>query len=83
MRHCHGFVVTLKKSREISRQIIFVRIGKCTHDAEVNARIDTIAADENIARMHIGVKKSVAKYLRKKYFHAIAGQPGNVDIGGF
>ena len=82
MRDRHGFVIALEKSGKVARKIILVRVSQCAHDAEIDARINTVATDKDIPWVHIGVKKTIAKHLRKKYLHAITRQSCDVDIGG-
>ena len=59
-------IIALEKREKILRQIVFIDFGKRAHDAEVERDIVPAGRDENIARVHVGVKKTVAEYLSKK-----------------
>ena len=30
--------------------------------------------------MHVGVKETIAEYLRKEYLHAVLGEPCDIDM---
>ena len=73
-------IVALEERHEVLRQILFVADGEGSHDAEIDTGIAPVAQHENIAGVHVGMKKCVAEHLRKKYFHAVAGQAFDVDV---
>ena len=72
-------VVATEKSDEIARQVSFVGLGQRTHDAEIERDILTVAGDENIAGVHIGMEKAVAEHLGEKDFNAGTRKLRNVD----
>src|SRR5260363_455036 len=76
-------VIPLKKRQKILRQIVFVEVGQRTDDAEIKRDVSTgmrwIQTHQNIARVHLGMKKAVPKHLREKYFNAVARQPGKIN----
>ena len=83
MQFGHPFVVTPEKSREILRQIFFVEFCEGAHDAKVKGDVAPkcvgFQAHLNVARMHIGMEKTVTKHLREEQGHTIPGQLRNVD----
>ena len=70
MQRGDAMIVALEKGEKILRQIVFVEVGQGSHDAEIERDIAPemrgIQAHENIAGVHIGMKKAISKYLRKK-----------------
>ena len=65
---------------------MLVGVGKRAHDAKIEG--DELAAfslrggDLDVARMHVGVEKTVAKHLGEKNLHAGAGEGRDVDPRG-
>ena len=82
----HALVVAPEKSTEVLRQILFVVFSERAHNAKVKGNVAThrfrLNADLNIARVHVSMKKAIAKYLREEKRHAIFGQLRNVDARG-
>ena len=76
-------VVAPKERQEILREIALVLLGQRAHDAEVQrdvlAAVRRVDGDENVARVHVGVKEAVAKHLGEKDLDAGARQPLDVD----
>ena len=76
-------IVPAEERQEILREIAFVSLGERTHDAEVQsdvfASVGGVGRDEDIAGMHVGVKKSVAKHLSEKYLDSRARKPRKID----
>src|SRR5207302_9114088 len=72
-----------EEREKILRKITLVALRQRTHDAEVErdvlAVVSGIDRDENIARMHVGVKEAVPKHLRKEDLDAGPGQALEVD----
>ena len=79
MRHRHRLVIAIEKRGEIAGEIIFILVGKRTHDAEIDAGINAVLQHKNIAGMHVGMEKTIAKHLREKYFHAVRRESGDID----
>ena len=76
----HAPVVALEECEKILRQVVLVDVGERAHDAEIERDVlRRSARDENIARMHVGVKKAVAEHLGEKDLHAGARQLRDVD----
>src|SRR5262249_21533748 len=72
-------VIAPEASEEVLRQIVLVDLGKRAHDAEVECDIAALLVDQDVARMHVGVEKTVAKHLLEKNLHAVAGEPRDID----
>ena len=74
----HPLVVAPEKSREVLGQILFVVLGESTHNAKVQGDVAPqrrgLNADLNVARVHVGMEKPIAKHLGKEEGDAIAGQ---------
>ena len=72
MCHRDALVVALEKGEEVLRQIVFVAVGERADNAEIERNIFAVVyfvgGDEDIARMHVGVEKAVAKNLSEKDF---------------
>ena len=81
----HALVVAAEKRREVLRQILFVELGERAHDAKVQRDVAAKGlggqADHDVARVHVGVEKTVAKHLGEENRHPIARQLGNIDPG--
>ncbi len=71
-------VVALEEGQQVARKIVLIVRRQAADDAEVHCdvlRLPGVAArDENVARMHVGVEKSVAEYLGKEDLDARFGQ---------
>ncbi len=52
------------------------------HDAEVDGNQPAVIVDEQIARMHVGVKKAVAQCMAEKGLDQRAGELGQVEALG-
>ena len=82
----HTLVIAPEKSREILRQVFFVHLGQRADNAKVQRDIAPqrgwIHTDLDIARVHIGVEKTIAKHLGKKQRYPIARQLGDVHARG-
>ncbi len=78
----HAFVVAPKKGGEVLRQILFVELGQRADDAEVQRDVAPKGgrghADLDVARVHVGMKKPVAKHLGEEDGDAVAGEFWNV-----
>ena len=78
----HALVVAPEKSTEVLRQILFVVFSERAHNAEIKGNVTPqsfwLNADLNVARVHVRMEKTIAKYLREKKRHAIFGQLRNV-----
>ena len=79
-------VIAIEKSREILGQIALIEFTQRPHDAEIHrreARTGAVLAgqDEEISRMHVGVKEMVAKHLGKKDLDAALGEHLEIDTG--
>ena len=78
MRLGHALVVAPEKGEEILRQVVLVDVGQRAHDAEIER--DVLAArlgvdgNEDIARVHVGVEKTVAEHLGEEDLDAGARQ---------
>ena len=85
MQFSHAFVITPEKGCEILRQVFLVDLGECAHNAEVQRDVSPESgwfnADLNVARVHVGMKKAIAKNLGKKEGDAVTREFGNVNPG--
>ena len=79
VRRGHAVVVAVEKGQKVNRQIAFVVIGEAADDAEIERDIAVVVGHQNIARVHIGVEKTVFKHLGEENFHTIAGQFFQID----
>ena len=79
MRQRYTPVIAPKERQKVLRQIILVDGRQRAHDAEIERDVLTRGRNENVAGMHVGVEKAVAEYLGKKYFHAGAREPGDIN----
>ena len=68
-------VVTVEKRHEIFGQIMLVARLQSADDAEIHRRVARVLRivdlHEDIAGVHVGVKKIVAEHLREKNLHAV------------
>ena len=78
----NALVVAPKKRNEVLRQVFLVEFSQRANDAKVQrdvaAKRQGVDADLDVAGVHVGMKKTVAKDLREKDGHAVARQLGNV-----
>ena len=78
----HTLVVTAEKRGEVLRKVLFVHLGQGADDAKVQRDVAAkgfrIEADLDIARVHIGMEKTIAKHLGEENRHTIARQFGNI-----
>ncbi len=76
-------VVAVEERQEILREVALVALAERAHDAEVEGDVAALrfalGADENVARVHVGVEEAVAEHLREEDLHARTGERGNVD----
>ena len=70
MHFSNATVVTLEEGQEILRQVVFVDFVERADNAKVQRYITAIARHQDVARVHIGMKETVAKNLRKENFNA-------------
>src|SRR5476649_1157503 len=74
----HAAVVTLEEGEQVARQVVLVFRGQAADDAAVDRnvlrapRVD--GADEDVARVHVGVEETVAEYLGEEDLHAALGE---------
>ncbi len=73
-----AFVIAAEEGDEILCKVVFVDIGERAHDAEIQRDIAAIRRHLDVARMHVGVKEPVAKYLRVENLDPVGGKPGDV-----
>jgi len=78
MHFGNTFVIATEEGDEVLREIMFVAVGQRAHDAEIERDIAAIAGHLDIARMHVGMKKSVAKNLCVKNLHTVRCQLGDI-----
>ena len=77
-------IVAPEEGEKILCEVVLVGLRKRAHDAEIErdvlAVIRRIGGHEDVARMHIGVKETVAEHLCEEDLHAGAGEPRNIDV---
>jgi hypothetical protein len=77
-------VILLKNGEQIPRQVIQVLVIDLANDGAVDRYVSGIlglgAIDKNIARVHIGVKETVAEYLREENFDAALCQQLDINL---
>ena len=80
----HATIIAVEKSQEIDRQIVSIDFGQGADNAAIKRNIVTtlraLGANEYIPRMHIRMKKSVAKHLCEENLHAVTRQTFQVHI---
>ncbi len=74
-------VVAAEEGEKVVRQIILVDVGERADDAEIQCHILAIGGDEDVARMHVGMKEAIAEHLGEEDFHTIARQLLEIDAG--
>ena len=78
MRIGHTTVIAIKKREEIDRQIMPINLGQSPHNTAIQRNVmpalRTLRTDKHIARMHVRMKKSVSKHLRKENLNPVARQ---------
>ena len=71
-------VVLLENGQQIAREVIQILLVYLTNNRTVDRHVARIirfgAVDEDVARVHVGVEKAVAKYLSEENLHAPLGQ---------
>src|SRR3546814_6921270 len=87
MKLRNTMVITPKKGQEILGKIVFVELRQRTYDAEVKRNVTPQGfrpvGHENVSGMHVGMKKAVAKDLRKENLDACSAQLAGIDTGRF
>ena len=74
----HTAIVALEEGKQVARQVILVFRGEAADDAAVDGdvlrapRVD--GADEDVARVHVGVEETVAEHLGEEDLHAAFGK---------
>ena len=81
VRQGHCPVVPVEESQQVFREILLVRLPKRSHDAEVHRPVLPVFTDKNIARVHIGMKKAVAKRLGEKNLYPVVGKLAQINAG--
>ncbi len=74
-----ALVIAVEKGNEILREVILVGAGKRPHDAEIQRNITSVECHQDIARMHVGMKETVAEHLRIKDLDPVRGKLGQID----
>ena len=68
-------IITVEERHKVAREVFQITRLEAANDAEVDrgvARIGRIfRQDEDIARVHVGVKEIVMEHLREKDLHAM------------
>src|SRR5690625_7397766 len=63
--------------------MVFIKLGQCPHNAKIKSNILTkslgLDRDIDIARVHVRVKKTIAKNLAEKNLYPLACQLGQID----
>ena len=76
MQGGHPAVIAPEKREEVLGEIVLVEVGQGADDAEikrdVTIEVGPGGAHKDVARMHVGMEKAVAKDLGKKDFDALA-----------
>ena len=77
MQFSHFAVISVKEGQKIFSKIAFVLPIQCANDTAVDPDplwvVRVLIGNKDIAGMHIGMKETVAKDLRKKHFNATLG----------
>ena len=76
-------VVTIEKSQQVFGKIALVFCRQCSHDAKVNRNILAFRTDENVTRVHIGMKEVVPEYLGEEDFHTAFAKQLHTDALAF
>ena len=74
MQFSHFAVISVKEGQKIFSKIAFVLPVQCANDTAVDPDplwvVRVLIGNKDITGMHIGMKETVAKDLRKKHFNA-------------
>ena len=80
----HLAVVALEEGHQVACQVVLVLGGQAADDAAVDGDVLRIArlpgADEDVARVHVGVEEAVAEHLGEENLHAAFGQQLHVGV---
>ena len=79
MRLGDALVVALEEGEEVLREVVLVAVGERAHDAEVERDVAAVGGDEDVARVHVGVKEAVAEHLAEEDLDPGAGELRDVD----
>ena len=63
---CNALVVAAEEGEEVLRQVVLVAVGQRPDDAEIEGDVAAVRGNEDVARMHVGMKEAVAEDLREK-----------------
>ncbi len=81
----HPAVVAPEEGEEVLRQVVLVELGQRADDAEVErdvaVEVGAFTTDQDVARMHVGMKEAMAEHLREEDLDAFARQLLQVDAG--
>ena len=81
---CNAPIIAFEKGQKIFGEVVAIIARQRADNAEIDGNISRVIGlsriDKNIAGMHIGVEKIVAKNLGKKDFHAPFGEQFHIDI---
>src|SRR5204862_4458367 len=72
MRSRHAGVIASEKTEEVLREILLVHLGERAHDAEVERDIAALGRHQDVSRMHVRVKETVAEHLSEEDLDASA-----------
>ena len=74
----------MENSEQIARQIVKILFIELADNGAVHSNISRViwlaAVHKNITRVHVGVKKTVAKYLGEENFNAAFSQQFQIDL---
>ena len=79
-------IVAVEEGNKVLSQIALVFTVERTHNAKIDGDIFGVfrvfGRNKDIARVHVCMEKTVAKYLSEEYFHTALGQFFHIGILG-
>ena len=71
-------VVLLENGQQVARKVIQILLVDLADDGTVDRHVARVfrlgAVDKDVARVHVGVKETVAEHLRKENLHTALGE---------
>jgi len=77
-------VVALEEGHQVARQVVLILGRQAADDAEVHRDVlrapRLMAADEDVAGVHVGMEEAVAKHLGEEDLHAALGELAHIGV---
>src|SRR3569623_2661431 len=76
-------VVTSDEAIEDFREELALLHSEPAHDAEIDRHQPSVAIDEQLARVHVGVEEAIAQRVAQEILDHLAPECRQIDAGGF